>query len=70
MAHGFDGALIGYLVGGYFVTVLYYPFFWINLAMTVMLYNVTRRRAQEAGVLQSARAARNARQRLQAQHAT
>jgi hypothetical protein len=38
--------------------------------MTVMLYNVTRRRAQEAGVLQSARAARNARQRLQAQHAT
>ena len=43
MAHGLDGALIGFLVGGFFVTVLYYPFFWINLAMTVALYNVTRK---------------------------
>ncbi|MGH7447786.1 MAG: hypothetical protein ACRELT_09520, partial [Longimicrobiales bacterium] len=43
MAHGFDGALIGFLVGGFFVTVLYYPFFWMNLAMTAALYNVTCR---------------------------
>jgi putative inorganic carbon (hco3(-)) transporter len=39
MAHGLDGALIGYLASGFFVTVLYYPFFWINFAMTVALYN-------------------------------
>jgi O-antigen ligase len=39
MAHGLDAALIGYLVCGYFVTVLYYPFFWINFALTVALYN-------------------------------
>jgi putative inorganic carbon (hco3(-)) transporter len=38
MASGFDGALIGFMVTGYFVTVLYYPFFWINLAMTVALH--------------------------------
>lgn len=43
MAHGLDAALIGYLVGGFFVTVLYYPFFWINLAMTVALHNVAAR---------------------------
>jgi putative inorganic carbon (hco3(-)) transporter len=39
MAHGLDGALVGFLVSGFFVTVLYYPFFWINLAMTVGLNN-------------------------------
>lgn len=37
MAHGLDGALVGFLASGFFVTVLYYPFFWINLAMTVAL---------------------------------
>ncbi len=38
MAYGLDGALIGYMASGFFVTVLYYPFFWINLAMTVSLH--------------------------------
>jgi O-antigen ligase len=37
MAHGLDGALIGYLVSGFFVTVLHYPYFWINLALVVSL---------------------------------
>jgi O-antigen ligase len=45
IAYGFDGALIGYMIGGFFVTVLYYPFFWINLAMTVSLHCVTRSHA-------------------------
>lgn len=40
MAHGLDGALVGYLVSGFFVTVLYYPYFWINLAMVVALNNI------------------------------
>jgi putative inorganic carbon (HCO3(-)) transporter len=39
MAHGLDGALVGFMASGFFVTVLYYPFFWINFAMTVALYN-------------------------------
>jgi len=42
MANGLDGALVGYLVSGFFVTVLYYPFFWINLAMTVALHKATK----------------------------
>jgi O-antigen ligase len=45
MAHGLDGALIGFLASGFFVTVLYYPYFWINLAMTVALNNIARKDA-------------------------
>lgn len=44
MAHGLDAALIGYLVSGFFVTVLYYPYFWINLSMTVALNNIAKSR--------------------------
>ncbi len=43
LAYGFDGALIGYLVSGFFVTVLYYPYFWINLSMTVALNTAAKR---------------------------
>lgn len=42
MSIGLDGALFGFLVSGSFVTVLYYPYLWINLAMTVALYNAAR----------------------------
>jgi putative inorganic carbon (HCO3(-)) transporter len=49
MAHGLDAALIGYLVSGFFVTVLYYPYFWINYAMTAALYKVVTRAARGAG---------------------
>jgi len=47
MAHGLDGALIGYLASGFFVSVLYYPFFWINLALTVALGAIARRNLRE-----------------------
>ena len=43
MAHSLDAAMMGYLASGFFVTVLYYPFFWINLSMTVALGEVARR---------------------------
>lgn len=46
LAHGYDGALVGYLVSGFFITVLYYPFFWINLAMTVATNNIARMEAR------------------------
>lgn len=42
MSIGLDGALCGFLVSGSFVTVLYYPYLWVNLAMTVALYNSAR----------------------------
>lgn len=40
MSHGLDCALVGYLVSGFFVTVMYYPYFWINMALTVALNNI------------------------------
>jgi O-antigen ligase len=43
LAIGLDGALIGFLVSGFFISALYYPFFWINLAMTVALATVAKR---------------------------
>jgi putative inorganic carbon (hco3(-)) transporter len=42
MAHGLDGALIGFVASGFFVTVLYYPYFWVNFAMTVALHNAAK----------------------------
>ncbi len=39
-ALGLDAALIGFLVSGSFITVLYYPYFWINLAYVVALRTV------------------------------
>lgn len=44
MAHGLDAAMVGFLVSGFFVTVLYYPYFWINLAMTVALNGIVKNR--------------------------
>lgn len=43
MSYGFDGALIGYLVSGFFVTVLFYPYFWVNMAFTMALAVVARK---------------------------
>lgn len=42
-AHGLDAALIGFVVSGSFVSVLYYPYFWINMAFTVALNNVANK---------------------------
>ena len=47
MAHGLDGALVGFIVSGSFVTVLYYPYFWINFAMTVALNGIAKSSAFE-----------------------
>ena len=41
------GRLISYLVCGFFVTVLYYPFFWINFAFTVALNAIARRNQRD-----------------------
>lgn len=49
-AWGLDGALVGYLVSGFFVTVLYYPYFWINLALTVSLHKAALHKATTVSV--------------------
>ncbi len=43
LATGLDGALIGYMISGSFVTVLYYPYLWVNLAMTVAVHRSVMR---------------------------
>lgn len=40
-------SLLAYLVAGFFVTVLYYPYFWINLAMTASLNNIAKTKYQK-----------------------
>jgi O-antigen ligase len=47
LANGYLIALWGFLIAGQFVTVTYYPFFWVNLAMTVSLGNVAARYKRE-----------------------
>ncbi|MCK5663518.1 MAG: O-antigen ligase family protein, partial [Thiotrichaceae bacterium] len=42
MTYGFSMGLIGYLVAGTFVTVFYYPFFWVQIALIVALHNITK----------------------------
>jgi len=44
LAKSLNLALIGYLVAGFFVTVLYYPYFWVNLAMTVSTNNIANKK--------------------------
>lgn len=47
ISFGLDAGLVGFIVAGAFVTVLYYPFFWIQIAMIAMLNNVASRLAKE-----------------------
>lgn len=42
MTYGLSMGLVGYLVAGTFVTVFYYPFFWVQIALIVTLHNITR----------------------------
>jgi O-antigen ligase len=47
MAHAFDASMIGFLVSASFVSVLFYPYFWIALAFTVALNNVATKALRE-----------------------
>lgn len=48
VARGLAVAACGFVIAGQFNTVSYYPFFWINLALTVSLANIVRR-SEERG---------------------
>jgi hypothetical protein len=43
VALGTEGALVGYLVAGTFLSVLYYPHFWLLLAVNVACKNTCRK---------------------------
>jgi O-antigen ligase len=47
-AHGLDAALIGFIISASFVSVLYYPYFWINMAFTVALNNIANKEFSNA----------------------
>ena len=53
LAWGFDGAMIGFVVSGSFVTVLYYPYLWVNLGFTVALHLAVRRSSQVGAAMRS-----------------
>ncbi len=40
MTYGLDGAMIGFLASGFFVTVLYYPYYWMNMGLAMALTRV------------------------------
>jgi putative inorganic carbon (HCO3(-)) transporter len=50
LAYGLDGALIGFMVSGSFVSVLYYPYLWMNTAMVMALVRVESVRLSGAAV--------------------
>jgi putative inorganic carbon (HCO3(-)) transporter len=43
LALGLDGAMIGFIVSGSFVTVLFYPYIWMNVALSLALGRVAIR---------------------------
>ena len=45
LSHGLDGGLIGYLVSTMFFSELFFPDFWIQLAMTVSLHEISRKKS-------------------------
>jgi hypothetical protein len=54
MTYGLDGAMMGFLVSGFFVTVLYYPYYWMNIALAMALTRVAGERSG-AGIVRSNR---------------
>ncbi len=50
LSQGLDLALVGYLVSGAFLTVLYYPHLWFLLGMTVGLHAACLRKQPEKGL--------------------
>lgn len=59
-AFGFDAALVGFLISAFFITVLYYPYFWIHIAFIVSLSNVAQQLVPVAAPASSASSHRNA----------
>jgi O-antigen ligase len=47
LARGLAIATWGFVIAGQFNTVAYYPFLWINLALTVSLANIVNRVAEQ-----------------------
>lgn len=44
IAHGLDGGVIGFIVATIFFSVLFYPMIYVQLAMTVALYEISKKK--------------------------
>jgi O-antigen ligase len=44
VAYGMDGAMVGFLASGFFVSVLWYPYIWMNFALSMALCRVAHER--------------------------
>jgi putative inorganic carbon (hco3(-)) transporter len=58
MARGLTVTAWGFVIAGQFNTVAYYPFLWMNLALTVSLANIVRRSAEARATVVPAQLAR------------
>ncbi len=56
-ARGLDGAMIGFLVSGSFVTVLFYPYLWFAIGLTAALEQMVRNIQPEGAPVTDGKAA-------------
>ena len=49
ISHGLDGGLIGYMISSIFISVLFYPMIWLQLAMIVSLNALSNKRISGKG---------------------
>ena len=47
ISYGLEAGIIGYLVAGQFVTVFYYPYFWIHMTFIAALYGIVNSMREE-----------------------
>jgi O-antigen ligase len=50
-ASGLDAGLVGFLVSTFFFSVLFYPVFWVQLALTVSLNKISERQVMNRSAL-------------------
>ncbi len=58
LAKGLAAGLVGFFIAGQFVSVVYYPFLWIQMALIVCLYNIALEKPQRARVRRAQPSAR------------
>ena len=49
-ARAMEGSLIGFIVSGVFISILWYPSLWILMALIVALRNISKTQSGEAGL--------------------
>lgn len=43
ISHGLDGGLVGFMISGFFISALFYPFLWMQMSMSVALCEISKR---------------------------